>query len=247
MYRILRRTRARGADRLVLLALGSYANSDGWCYPSLRTIARTAGVGLSTAKRALGLYASNVGGAASDASTPLSGCRPRKNKNLVELGEVEIVRDGHNQRDPVTHTPRPGGFQATHYYRLTAIAPLQQVRAGVSKLDTPRYALGVSTVGAQVCPNDASGSSLVNKSFGTSHSPAARMFGQPLKRFLSDLRKSADFESIEQFEATARAQLDAGGSSFDEEEIVKEVTVADLHHRMSSNIQPRSTRVRRAQ
>ena len=49
----IRTTYTRGSDRATLHALAHYANMDAECFPSLATIADEAGIGISTAKRAL--------------------------------------------------------------------------------------------------------------------------------------------------------------------------------------------------
>lgn len=152
MFRVVQRTQASGLDRLVLLGLASFADGDGWCHPSIRKLARRAGVAKSTVQLAL----------------------PR----LVELGEVQMVERGHSQRDPVKDRHnRPGGFQATHYYRLSfghtlAPAAASVAVSGVPLVGTPETVRCADGEHTQVCRNDAilgSGSLLLNKSVRTSH------------------------------------------------------------------------------
>lgn len=102
MYRVIQRTRAEGITLNVLLALASWADGEGWCYPSVLQIAGRAHCGRKSVFRALA--------------------------RLQQLGELEIHSRGHNQRDPIRDRGgKAGGFQATNYYRLVVIAPLAKV------------------------------------------------------------------------------------------------------------------------
>jgi hypothetical protein len=69
---VLEESRSRGYARLVLLSLANYANDDDECWPSMRTIARNAGISL--------------------------GAVPPQIQELVDLGEVEIVKKGSHRR-----------------------------------------------------------------------------------------------------------------------------------------------------
>lgn len=120
MYRAIQRTRAVGVSLNVLLALASWADTDGWCCPSLAKIARRARCGRASVQRAL--------------------------KQLLDDGEIEHHTRGHNLRDPLKDraTP-PGGWQATNYYRLTCIRNLSAV---FPQVGSPRAHLERRQVGS---------------------------------------------------------------------------------------------------
>lgn len=51
---VLEHSESRGLARLVLISLANHVNDQGECWPSIRTVAREAGVGKSTAARCIG-------------------------------------------------------------------------------------------------------------------------------------------------------------------------------------------------
>jgi hypothetical protein len=105
MWKVMQRTRATGRVQAVLLALASWADSEGWCFPSAAQLAQRAKCSRRTVFNAL--------------------------EWLVQQGEIERHTKGHAQRDPIRdRAPRVGGFQATNYYRIVFIAG----PAGVAKV-----------------------------------------------------------------------------------------------------------------
>jgi DNA-binding transcriptional MocR family regulator len=65
---VLEESRSRGFARLVLLSLANYANDDDECWPSMRTIAKNAGISLGSVSKQI--------------------------QELVDLGELEVVSKG---------------------------------------------------------------------------------------------------------------------------------------------------------
>lgn len=104
MYRAILRTASTGEAFRVLMAICSWADSDGWCHASLAKIAKRARVpNRSNVRRCI--------------------------QTLQAAGEVEVFARGH-QRDPIKERRTPsGGWQPTNLYRVVYVDTLRQVEA----------------------------------------------------------------------------------------------------------------------
>ncbi|HZR23237.1 MAG TPA: helix-turn-helix domain-containing protein [Vicinamibacterales bacterium] len=95
MFRALKASKARHAQLIVLLALASFADEQGLCYPSLRAISKRARLTRQTVIDSI--------------------------RALVQAGELAMLSRGHVDRDRVKDRRRRGGFQPTHYYQLRVV------------------------------------------------------------------------------------------------------------------------------
>jgi hypothetical protein len=139
MYRTIQRTTATGAAFAVALALASFADPEGWCFPSLTKLARRARCSRKTAIRSI--------------------------KALVAAGEVEVHARAHDVPHPAQDAGAPGGFQSTNYYRIVHISRVRTGATGRVKVTPPSALQGGDIQGGQVVTSRASLSSVrINKS-----------------------------------------------------------------------------------
>jgi hypothetical protein len=93
MDRVWELSQAKGAARLVLLALADWADDEGYCYPSLTAIVRKTQLTRPGVVQIL--------------------------RRLETIGEVEVTVRGHDTRDKVkAKVHSHGGWQPTNYYRV---------------------------------------------------------------------------------------------------------------------------------
>lgn len=94
MDQVWEMSKAKGAARLVLIALADWADDKGFCYPGLTAIVRKTQLTKPGVIKIL--------------------------RQLQALGELQITVRGHDQPDPVKDDPnKPGGWQPTNYYRIS--------------------------------------------------------------------------------------------------------------------------------
>lgn len=93
MDRVWELSQAKGAARLVLLALADWADDEGYCYPSLTAIVRKTQLTRPGVVQIL--------------------------RRLETMGEVEVTVRGHDTRDKVkAKVHSTGGWQPTNYYKV---------------------------------------------------------------------------------------------------------------------------------
>lgn len=128
MFRAMKRSKTRAASFVTLLALASFADEDGLCYPSVRAIAERARLSRRQVIRAL--------------------------DSLEAAGEVKRVVRGHTDRDHVKDRRRRGGFQCNNYYQLLLINPIDRLSdVPESKVVTLCHHPGSDTVAYQAVKN----------------------------------------------------------------------------------------------
>lgn len=93
-------------DKLVMLALADCANDEGWCWPSIATIARKSGVCERSVQRAI-RKAENVGLIEQRVETLGRGCKYRIDpRHTVTPGTQSPVTESHRTPDTVSPDPR---------------------------------------------------------------------------------------------------------------------------------------------
>lgn len=127
MFKALKRTKATGTTLLVLIGLASFADEDGLCYPSLRTLAKRVRVSRVSAVRAI--------------------------QWLIDEGELAMLKRGHASPDSVKDRGRRGGFQATNYYQLKVVSPVNHLGGNNQEAEVVSFGGRHSSLLEQVSKN----------------------------------------------------------------------------------------------
>jgi len=202
---------------LVLVAIGFFADGDGLCYPSLRTIQKLTKISRKTIIDAV--------------------------RWLEAAGELLVLERGHRDRDRVKDRRRRGGFQPTNYYQLLVVNPVDMLHdKGSRQVVQQMNHLGGSRKATQVVQSAAFSLLYQNKSVeqvsATSSRPCVGLMKTETRNILSEKPELVGLDLLKELDLKIRHNSWYGNVAEDDfrlaiEEVLSERAATSAKQRAS--------------